>query len=111
MQKIYSEATLMRRALHVSMYNIRNFEPDRLDKCNHFAAIQYLDDPELPLANQYVIRVLNLCESGLVQKFFGLGFKDLMNLDCYTFELIEKRVDKLAKLQSKSASAAMDELE
>lgn len=111
MQKVYSHSELIHRALHISMYNIRNFEAERLTRLQQFAAIQYQDDAEAPFVNQYLNRALNLCESGLVQKFFGLGFKDLMELDCYTFTLIENRLDKLAKVQSKSAAAAMDDLE
>ena len=49
-------------------------------------------------------RVLDLCENELTHQYFGLTFKDLMQMDVSTFTKIEKRVSDLAKRQSERMS-------
>lgn len=42
-------------------------------------------------------RVLDLCEYEITHQCFGMGFKDLMELDPATFEDIEERVHAIAQ--------------
>lgn len=53
-------------------------------------------------------RALNLCEYKMTNEFFGLGFKDLMDLTVADFEEIEERVLKMAEETSRAQAKLLD---
>lgn len=56
----------------------------------------------------YIERALNLCEYEMTHANYGLGFKDLMELDLTTFTEIETRVHEIAKVQAEKMKKATD---
>ncbi len=50
--------------------------------------------------NMFLERVMNLCEYEMTHANYGLGFKELMELDFTTFTEIETRVHELARMQA-----------
>ena len=58
--------------------------------------------PEENPVNQYHRRAASLCRYGIVMEYYGLSYKDLMELDFDTFENIENEVKQIAEDRAKA---------
>ena len=63
------------------------------------------------LVDEYHQRAATLCRYGIVMEYYGLSYKDLMELDFVEFEKIENEVKKIAEERAKLSKAKEPEMQ